>query len=254
MEEEPLGAIDSRRFEASVHAASQSTVGIVSKEIWRDDFGKYIGSGTLIEHGSRRGILTARHVVQACRLEELRFFMPRAGLVWLGTPDGSLDPRVPLAVAKRHEEMQLDIAFLEFSPEQILEEFWTFRKLGVLGSDLAAGERCLMLGYPAKLALPSPCGLTAIRRVEAPQLVSAEKVGVSTFDSRVNFVARFPSAADYDPGGFSGAGLWGAADNTKPIWTADLVYLGMVVAYISDQRLLKAIRLDRLRTFMDSLE
>jgi hypothetical protein len=77
----PLNDRERQVSSALKNAVLQSTVGVTDAEK------VMLGTGTLLNFGAFKGILTARHVIENSNLQNLRFMAPRARpWRWRGNP------------------------------------------------------------------------------------------------------------------------------------------------------------------------
>jgi hypothetical protein len=87
--------------------------------------------------------------------------------------------------------------------------------------------------------------------VERPVLVVPDLVR-DGYDRSTHLLVTFPSAAEYEPHGYSGAGLWGNADKKEGVWSPAPVFVGMVLEYYPDRQLIKALKVDAMGRFFEA--
>jgi hypothetical protein len=120
--------------EAMEEALRYCTVGIVGgsgKEKWLG-----IGAGTLIRWRGRELILTAQHVTEGTRPEDLRFFLPlkavpgnadRATLLGLnGVPTSELHPFSELHIHSIVTDNHLDLPAIDVTSSLVGDDVMTF--------------------------------------------------------------------------------------------------------------------------------
>ncbi len=249
--------IDDQQLGAFLHALTQSTVCIVGKDS-AGEFGTMIGTGTLVEVGEEKHILTANHVVEACTNEELRFFLPDDTAVLAEPP---MPTRVdmagvrlwqPLDIESRLEDEDLDIALLRLRTAEAVPSFCHFRQIRRTPHPPTDRFQFVMMGYPAQRAGRLPSGnRVAFRNVDYPELVDLSGRTFKGFDPKIHFLTDFPSSDDFHPGGYSGSGLWLGQIGDQDIWRPDPRYCGMQVGYYERTKLLKILGVNSILDFIE---
>jgi hypothetical protein len=126
--------IEAREIEAFLLSLARSVVGIVGK--YKGEFGKGIGTGTLVLLEGLPCILTAAHVIHDSEPGELRFFMPgqieiqehALGDLPRVRPTDVL-PREPLNIRSLRQDFELDAALIELSDIYLQHQTLTFREI-----------------------------------------------------------------------------------------------------------------------------
>jgi hypothetical protein len=105
------------------------------------------------------------------------------------------------------------------------------------------------MGFPAARAQPFGGDRAVFKYVEYPEVIHPGSLSLSSFDPATDFLVDYPAAADYHPGGFSGAGLWGHMDPSG-IWYPNPWFVGLVVGYYSGPKLIRAVSGRRIVEFL----
>lgn len=246
--------IEARQFEAFLKSVSPSVVGIVGKQ--NGEFGKAIGTGSLIQVGGRPHVLTAAHVVGGCLPEELRFFMPGNMEVQERIPGEKprlrpteVYPREPLSVKSCRMNSTLDVAALELSDIYLESPGLTFRDIVPAPAVPAPGRDTVMMGFPVRQAQRCGANFMVIEFVECLRVVDRGHRRLPDFNADVQFLVDYPAADDYDPAGFSGSALWGQKEQPG-LWQPNPRLLGMVLGYYRTSRLLYAISARRIAEYL----
>ena len=120
------------------------------------DDGKFIGTCTLIRWRQRELILTARHVVQDCSKEGIRFHfrpegtMKRAPISELHShPEVRYRQKVRVEIAAKHIARSFDLAALELSGVLPPEHLARFFELSDRESTPEIGTPVALRGYPS---------------------------------------------------------------------------------------------------------
>jgi hypothetical protein len=71
------------------------------------------------------------------------------------------------------------------------------------------------------------------------------------FDPAKHILVDFPSAADFDPHGYSGAALWYNVPRKGSIWIPDPGIGGMVIEYLRKEKALIALRFEAVLDFVN---
>lgn len=250
-----LTSRDEQEKLALTDAVLQSTVGITGVDEHGHPEG-IRGTGTLIMIGSRRGVLTAEHLIEGSDPRRLRFMAP--------DPDphsrlGPIRPVVSVNVLDVYLEKQMDTAFIELADPVGDERFTSFRSLPERDPVLPDSWKATMVGYPAAAAkqLSSLPINVAVRRWESLPLLAPDAIEPSRmYDPEMHFLLSYEPGESLRPEGYSGSGLWGWDDPNGPVWLAKPVYIGMAVAYSHSKRtggVLIATKLSVIRRFLDSV-
>lgn len=245
--------IEARAIEALLVSISRSIVGIVGKH--DGEFGKGIGTGSLVVVNGRPHILTAAHVIRDCSPDELRFFMPGSVEIQERTSGDlarlrptEIFPREPLVIKAKREDLGIDVALLELSDMYLRFPTLTFRTINPT-VDPPLGTETIMMGFPTKRAQAFGVGFAVFKHVEYPQVVDPATRSYSGFDPRIHFLLDYPASEDYDPGGFSGSALW-EHRKSSGVWRPDPQFVGMTLGYYGRVKLLHAICARRIAEFL----
>lgn len=252
--------IDNKQIEAFQHALAQSVIGIVGKDD-RGEFGKQVGTGTLVDHDGNRCILTPEHVIRGCTSDELQFLLPTEGIRirQYGEPVdlrlGEIIKREPLSLRAIRHDSVLDVAILVLAESATVPDHWTFRKLRKLAAAVPIGAHAMMMGYPAQRAVPYVDGnLIGIRNFDYPEVMDIGSYRLNDFDPNLHYLVDFPSAAEFHPGGYSGSGIWfkeaSSELGTDGLWFSDPRYAGMVLSYYERVQLLKILHVNAILDFL----
>jgi hypothetical protein len=192
--------IERQKLQAFQHALGQNLVGIVGRG---DDgkFGTQIGTGTLIETYGRRFILTAAHVVEKCKLDELRFLLPAPGgkIVEPGERVimdlSHIILREPLALDSMNKDDALDVAILRFADDAVLQPFWSFRQVRRLPIPIPQPSQYIILGFPVERAIKfvGPDRMV-IPNIDYLEVIDSGARTLQGFDPEIHFLTDFPSS------------------------------------------------------------
>lgn len=246
--------IEAREIEAFLISVSRSVVGIVGRQ--HGEFGKGIGTGTLIQLEEKPHVLTAAHVIQDCLPEELMFFMP-SSIELQDRARGQLPrlrptevfAREPLIVKSARMDARLDVAVIELSDIYCDYPNLTFRDIVPVPKPPPPGSDTVMMGFPARHAQRFGVGFMVFRFVEYPRVEDPGNRLFKDFDPNAHFLLDYPGSEDYDPAGFSGSALWGRKEETG-LWQPNPRLLGMVLSYYRGPSLLQAISAQRIAAFL----
>jgi hypothetical protein len=227
-----------------------------------------MGTGTAISYRGGHFILTARHVVEDTPDEALRFFC---------RPEGSLRraQRAELRSfqqAMRVEDMYLieripilgralcdadDLAVLSVTPdikERHRVQFYDFDDTQTAPE---AGQVVIAMGYPSDIARQIESGnFVAFNSVEWTEVVRSSPL--DDFDPSRHFLAPYHTVED-EPGahprGFSGCGVWHRIGSTPPgkLWMPNPLLAGVFITYYSGSAMLKAVRIESVTEFLQSI-
>ncbi len=237
------------RHMALMNSIIQSTVGVTSLDAAGIPESR-IGTGTLVSIGSYEGILTARHVVEGSRIENLRFMAP--------DPDPGyrverILPVVPLNSVDVFEDEQLDLAFILIRDPASDSRFSNFRALPEVEVPTPTGRRVLILGYPRALIEPVniPGVGAAARTFEQPTIVapSPKKRG-KLYDPDIHLRMTYPPSRTYQADGFSGCGVWGFDFTPREVFRPVPLLCGVVVLQDQKPDDLIAVNAHAIRSFL----
>ncbi len=228
-----------------------------------------IGTGTGILFDRRAFILTARHVIDDTPVEALRFFC---------RPDGPLRNMARDEFRReegvRYEELHLieqlpvlnrvlwdeeDLAVLELA-----EGVEARHRLRLFNFDQGEttpdeGYGIFAMGYPCDIARPIEGGnFVAFPSIETKEIVFATNQNLRGYDSTRHFLASYHMIEDEPtahPEGFSGCGVWFRVGGTPQdaVWMPNLRMAGVVTHYYDHSILLKAVRVERVSEFLQTI-
>jgi len=220
----------------------------------------FLGSAVAIRWKGRALVVTADHVIRGVDDSQL-LFAPRPP-VPLKLNDGPLDAMrgrmhrlKKLPVIRRYSQKEKDIAALEvpseLEGERPLLQFYDLRESLTLPRPMP--ESVTMIGFPGD-ALEQPATgvwiFSGHLLIAQPQRYAGQTL--KDFLPRSNFLLSFPPATDgRKPHGFSGTGIWYQINTPKSeLWVPKLILLGICTGYYDRSRLLCALRIERILTFL----
>jgi len=222
-----------------------------------------VGMGTACQWNGRKFILTAKHVIEEARPEQIEFCTRADGPVDWGV-------RSPNPLVVHPQKMQIesvfickteDLACIVLKPDQsfgLLEFLELPSRLGPLPP--AGGT--LIHGCPVDQNVP----VNAIRQREGGLLVglATRPRGCwaeieadpptslpSSFDPDRHFLLKYdPNEEGAQPHGFSGCGVWGHRKTDEPVWSANPVLLGVEYKWHRPTNLMFSVRSEVIQGFL----
>jgi hypothetical protein len=233
--------------DALEEAVAWHTLGIVASSE------QYIGTGAALSWKNHSLIVTAGHVIDDTRIQDLWFFL---------RPEGTLR-RVDNAPAIKVENLSFEIRkripiqhvrFSRYDDLAIMEVHHRFVeservKFHLLKEDSVTpkvGQTVLVMGYPFDLTKVVRKGeLAAFTSVEWTSI--QETIALHNHDPGSHFLMPYDSAEEgRNPKGFSGGGVWYRRAHTPAIWHPNLALAGICVSYFPRSHFLEAVRIERL--------
>ena len=223
-------------------AVAWHTVGIVC------DGGQGIATGIAVVWRGHYLILTAYHVIQGNRLGDfsLVFREPgslvRAELSQVpGRRDFALLSKQHLLVRKIQFDLNLDLGFLEVSPDLAAHHRVRFFKLDSSDAAPQVGTTVVVRGYPSDIALPIGGDDKVVLASEFWSQIT-DRPRPHRFDPDREFLVKYPLAdAGKHARGFSGAGAW-FHRSPAPTWHQNLGLGGVCTHYYGRSGLLSIIK------------
>jgi hypothetical protein len=227
-----------------------------------------VGTGTLIEFGRMRFVLTAEHVIRNVLAIDMRFWCrPSTGMIEKSAKQatvaeiGRLTAGVHFPIEKITADVQADLALLHLPVAFDLPPPLEFLKLSSprtfvdWDEEKLNGLSMLYFGFPVDNSRPlSTAGNRTFFFIgTAYQVCEYDRELNSTAWNRLpsKFSAQKDFLLNYDaedkPYGFSGCGVWIIAmDATNQIWSPDPLLIGVVHDFMPKSSLLVATKLPRI--------
>jgi hypothetical protein len=248
--------LEARELEAFLIAISGSVVAIIGKQ--NGEFGKAVGTGTLVRVGEKPFLVTAAHVIEDCTPDELRFLMPDETLIQDREPGEKpkLKPtkifsREPLILRSCKVDQKLDIAAIEMSDIYLGFPNLSFTEIVPAPKIPPEGSDTVMMGFPSERAQPLAGNYVVFRYVEYPRVVDPGGHIYKDFDPGTQFLLDYPASEDYDPAGFSGSALWGRKEEAG-LWQPNPRIVGMVLGYYRRLKRLYAVSAPTIASFLEA--
>lgn len=258
--------IDRFFAQATFETLGSFTIGVAAND------NTQIGTGTLVSFDGQKFILTAKHVIQNAKVEELRFWLrPPAPIIEKAVRDttakerGATTPGIALPIEYVAQNDVLDIAILRLKADTQLPDGPRFYDLSESSPFSSWDEAKLdglslhVFGFPAENSV-------VLRRVGNH---IENFVGTAFFSSRYlrdrneshswsglefvspnkDFLFDYPERAGDNylaPPGLSGAGVWVQSDGPDAIWTSRPMLLGVCHRYFERFGLLAATKVSVL--------
>ena len=246
-------ALDKLAADGMEEAVAWHTVGIVC------DGGRGIATGITVVWRGHYLILTAYHVIQGNRPGDFSLIFREPGsLVHAelsevpGRRDFALLPKQHVLVRKIQFDLNLDLGFLEVSPDLAAYHRVRFFKLDSSDAAPQVGTTVVVRGYPSDIASPTGEG---DRLLLASGFWSqiADKPRPHRFDPDREFLVKYPLAdAGKHARGFSGAGAW-FHRSPAPAWHPNLGLGGVCTHYYGRSGLLSFIKSQFVVRFLRSM-
>lgn len=246
-------ALDNHVADSMEEVVAWHTVGIVC------DGGRGIATGIAIVWRDHYLILTAYHVIQGNRPGDFSLmFRPQGSLIHAepsempGRRDVALLPRQHVSVTRIQFNVNLDLGFLEVSPDLAAHHRVRFFKLDSSDEAPSVGSTVVVRGYPSDIASPTGEGDRLVFASGFPGQV-ADKPRPHRFDPGREFLLKFPLAeAGKHARGFSGAGAWFQKDPTA-VWHPNLRLAGVCTHYYARSGLLSFVKSQFVLRFLRSV-
>jgi len=229
----------------------------------------YVGTGTLITLSDRLFILTCKHVVKKGKL----LFSTRAGAnlklvereeikkkpvpLLIKNVDKATLTEPPIVNKYLSKDDEDDIALLELDiSKRPIKDHYFF---GLSRQNVKAEERertLYVLGYAAELARQVDSQTIGYFSSYFSSVVSNKKGSYQNYNQKKHFLIEYPLVKEpMRLHGISGAGIWmrHAYNDGCPIWTANPRLVGLQTSVYPDSRVIKAIKIEVLFSFLDSL-
>jgi hypothetical protein len=241
-------------------AIRQMTVGIVSGS--GPNFLKGLGTGSLVRWAGRHLILTAQHVIENTKPEDLRFFLPansppgmadrKTILGITGAPTQSLLGFSELTAHEIYADLDLDLAALVVE-EQLDGKHPAahFHELVAGGVTPAPVHTVMSFGFPHDLTRTTHEDHTvAFSYSEWSEIVSSDQNPFYNFDAATHFLVRFEDNPDAHPRGMSGSARWFRRGKTPEVWHPNVDIAGIVITFDPKTRLTKNVKRESVEAFL----
>jgi hypothetical protein len=107
----------------------------------------------------------------------------------------------------------------------------------------------MMMGFPGERAHVLPDSSKMVfKNIDYTTILPP--IEHRNFDPARHILVNFPSAAEFDPHGYSGAALWYNVRRKSKIWRPGPEVGGMVIEYLRKDAALIALRFDAIRDFV----
>ena len=260
--------VDKQKFLAVLERIASFTVGVAVEN------NTGVGTGTLIADGDRRFVLTAEHVVRDSDAAQIRFWCkPSSRLVEKAAHEvsnaeiGKLTQGHPFPIESIVTNPDADLALLTLDPRfkpPGSAEFFDLSASQTLArpNTNLEGVSLVCFGFPVANSRPiasvgnhsfSFLGCVSHACYYDSDLNSNLWNRISSSISReLNFVLRYTKEDPYwKPEGFSGCGVWVAAESTTDrVWKPDPLLAGVVHRYVEKLDVLIA---SKLSTILDTV-
>jgi hypothetical protein len=223
--------------------------------------GRETGTGTLIEWNGHRYVLTAWHVLNGVKLNEVRFHTRQAGPIQESTPEETL--RKQGHPTRRGEKLDIvevvaesdqdhdDLKVLELASSIGIEAGAQFYQLLDSQLTIREGVSILTIGYAFDGAVefaPGRRGIVATADM-APfnSTLNARTDLHSSYKSERHFLLPYNRTEDgITPFGFSGAGAWYNTPPKGSLWAAQPTLAGVVTRWHREPNLLQVTNLESI--------
>lgn len=253
-----MSELDNAAYEAFEEAVASHTVGIIGTRDGREGAG--IGTGAAVTWKGKAIVLTAWHVVSESRQDRIWFlFRPKGTLIRYATgrrppPSASRDRylRESIPVQEITKDEKLDIAAIQVPLDIKDQHPIRFHELCAQSAVPKTGTDVILRGHPSALAQPVGANFEVFANHEYTTITSDPPAGIQATDGHI--FMKWSSAADWDPFGFSGAGVWfdsGAVVNATSLWCPKPGLGGIATSYFRKSELMMAVQIEAVKKFLD---
>jgi hypothetical protein len=257
--ESGMSEVHNAAFEAFEEAVASHTVGIVGTRNGKEGTG--IGTGAAVIWKGKAIVLTAWHVVRESPRDRIWFLLrPKGTLVRYVTgrrppPSAPQDRylREPIPIQEITEDEKLDVAAIQV-PLRMGDQHPVvcFHDLSAQSAVATTGVDVILRGHPSALAQPVGANFEVFANHEYTTITNDRPAGILAKEAQ--FFMKWSSAADWDPYGFSGAGVWfdsGPEVNATALWCPRPGLAGLATSYFPKSELMMAVEIEAVKDFLD---
>jgi hypothetical protein len=251
------------------------TVGVINCRYERADlprggtaYFQGIGTGSACCWNGRDIILTAKHVLEGARIQDLRFLLRPSGQMddWSSrfTPSAASE-RVELGIENIAVCRTYDLAAIVLNQDRSDRTQLQYCDLPSSFAPVPApGGGVFLVGYPSDLTVSvasrrGPDGVTQHALGAVGKGCWTTVVGEtprffpSSYDPGLQFLLAFDPAMESSmPHGYSGAGVWYQGRGTSDLWAARPALAGVQIKWHAESNLMIGVRSDVVREFLES--
>ncbi len=226
-------------------------------------------TGTLVTWKDRPFVLTASHVLEGVRLNEVRFYTRDVGPIVRIGPEEALRKYGPprragerfdiRGVAAESNQHRDDLVILELSSLAGVSRYARFYHLVDKPLALTDGTTVLTMGYAEDSSVAIAPGRRGIAATDDfatfSSTLNARTDLHSSYDSARQFLLPFTRLEDgIEPHGMSGAGAWSNSNPLGQLWAAHPVLVGVVSRWHRAPNLLQITNLDSVLELFRQIE
>lgn len=254
-----MSEVHDAAFEAFEEAVASHTVGIVGTRDGKEGTG--IGTGAAVIWKGRAIVLTAWHVVRESPRDRIWFlFRPKGTLARYVTgrrppPSAPRDrySRESVPVQEITKDEKLDVAAIHV-PLGMGDQHPVvcFHDLSAQSAVATTGTDVILRGHPSALAQPVGANFEVFANHEYATITNDRPAGFLAREAQ--FFMKWSSTADWDPYGFSGAGVWfdsGPEVNATTLWCPQPGLAGLATSYFPKSELMMAVEIEAVKEFLD---